>query len=181
MRATAMLSIVALSSCASANPVPGRPTPDETVRIVGPSRTIELTTSPTVAARVETVWYPLYQVWRVLPAVYDSLAIPVTSLDTANHVIGNAGTKLRRRLGNVPLTRYLDCGDSQGAPSAETYEIHLSILTRVEPGASGSTTVATTIEASGKPVTLSGEYVRCSSTGTLESHLVSTLKAQLQR
>ena len=181
MRATVMLSIVALSGCAAANTVPGRPTPDETVRIVGPGRTIELTTSPAVAARVEAVGYPLHQVWRVLPAAYDSLAIPVSSIDTANHIIGTSGIKLRRRLGNVPLTRYLDCGDSQGAPSAETYEIHLSIVTRVQPGASGTTRVATTIEASGKPVTLSGEYVRCSSTGALESHLVTMLKAQLQR
>lgn len=180
MRAIALLSIVALSGCATANTVPRRPIPDETVRIVGPGRTIEVTTSPAVAARVETVWYPLYQVWRVLPAVYDSLAIPVSSLDSVSHVIGNSGIKLRRRLGNVPLTRYLDCGDSQGAPSAETYEIHLSIFTRVQSAASGTTTVATTIEATGRPVTLSGEYVRCSSTGALESHLVNTLKAQLQ-
>jgi len=51
MRATVMLSIVALSGCTSGNTLPGRPTPEETVRIVGPGRTIQLTTSPAVAAR----------------------------------------------------------------------------------------------------------------------------------
>lgn len=179
MRATVLISLVTLSGCASSSAVPGHPTPTETVRIVGLTGAVALTTSPTVAARIDTFPAPLDEVWRILPAAYDSLAIPPTSLDAANHVVGNAGLKVRGRLGNVPLTRYLDCGDSQGAPSAETYEIHLSIFTQVQPGRSGTATVATTVQASGRPVAFSGEYVRCASKGVLESRLVDRLKAQL--
>jgi hypothetical protein len=176
-----MLSVVTLSGCASSPAVPGHPTPNETVRIVGPAGAVALTMSPTVAASVTTIHAPLDQVWRVLPAVYDSLAIPLTTLDAANHVIGNAGIKLRGRLGNIPLTRYLDCGDTQGTPSAETYEIHLSVFTQVQPGTSGTTTVATTVQARGRPVAFSGEYVRCPSNGALELRLVNTLNAHLPR
>lgn len=181
MRAAVILSMIMYSGCASSHTAAGRPTTDERVRIVGSGGSIQLSILPTVAARVDTVLSPLDQVWRVLPAVYDSLAIPVASLDAANHVIGNPGMMVRRRLGNVPLTRYLECGSAQGAPSAETYEIRLSVLTRAYAGADGSTTVTTTIEATGRPVTFAGEYARCSSTGALESRLVSTLKAQLPR
>jgi hypothetical protein len=179
MRATVVLSLVMLSGCASSNAVPGRPTPNETVRIVGPTGAVDLTTSPTVAPRVDTIPAPLDQVWRMLPAAYDSLAIPLTNLDAANHVVGNAGLKVRGRLGNVPLSRYLDCGDSQGAPSAETYEVQLSMFTQVYPGSSGTATVTTTVQASGRPVAFSGEYVRCTSKGALEARLASSLKAQL--
>ncbi len=149
------------------------------MRIVGSTGAVELNTSPTVVARVDTIPAPLDQVWRMLPAAYDSLAIPLTRLDAANHVVGNAGLKVRGRLGNIPLTRYLDCGDSQGAPSAETYEILLSVFTQARPATSGTATVATTVQASGRPVTFSGEYVRCSSRGALESRLVNKLKSQL--
>lgn len=171
-----MLSIVALTGCASSSAVPGRPTSDESIRIVGPGRAIELRTSPTSPASVDTLFAPLDQVWRALPAAYEAIAIPVTDLDSANHVIANSGLKVRRRLGNVPLTRYLDCGDTQGAPSAETYEIHLSVLTHVQAAGAWGSIVATTVEAMGRPVTFSGAAVRCSSTRALESRLADILR-----
>ncbi len=178
MRGTVTLSIVVLSGCASSGSARGTPTSDETVRIVGARETIELRTSATLTASLDTVLAPVDQVWRALPAAYEALAIPVTDLDSATHVIANSGITVRRQLGKVPLTRYLDCGDSQGAPSAETYEIHLSVLTRVQPAAAGTSIVATTVQATGRPVTLSGTYIRCSSTRQLESRLVNALRAQ---
>jgi len=175
-----MLSIVALAGCASSSTTRGTPTSDETVRIVGAGETIELRTSATVTASLDTILAPADQVWRALPAAYEALAIPVTHLDSATHVIANSGITVRRRLGKVPLTRYIDCGDSQGVPSAETYEIRLSVLTRLQAGATGTSIVATSVQATGRPVSLSGTDVRCSSTRQLESRLVNALRAQLQ-
>lgn len=176
-----MVSLAALSGCASANPAAsGRPT-DESIRIVRPGQTVELRTSPSVATSVDTLFTPLAEAWRALPAAYAALAIPVTGSDSANHVVTSTDVKLRRQLGNVPLRRYLDCGDSQGVPSAETYEIHLSVVTRIQPGAPGTTITATTIQAMGRPVTFSGDYVRCSSTGALEAGLNEALRTKLRQ
>ncbi len=51
--------------------------------------------------------------WLVLPAVYDSLGIPRSKVDRASYTIGNLGMQVRRRLGNVRLSKYLDCGTTQ--------------------------------------------------------------------
>jgi hypothetical protein len=45
----------------------------------------------------------------------------------------------------------------------------------------GGTRVATTVEPMGKPAAFSGEYIRCSSMGTLESRLAEAVKARLAK
>jgi uncharacterized Zn-binding protein involved in type VI secretion len=42
------------------------------------------------------------------------------------------------------------------------------------------TTVSTTIQATGRPVSFAGDPVRCTSTGTLEARIVEALKARAQ-
>lgn len=180
MRAIVALSMIALSGCASTGTAPARPDSQQTVRVVGAGGAVQFSAShPTLSARAATIPMPVEQVWRAMPAVYESLGIPVGRLDAESRVVGNPGIKLRRRLGSVPLTRYLNCGSTQGGPSAETYEVHLSMLTQAQPGAPGSTTVATTVEATARPVTLAGESVRCASTGALEARVVEVLTARL--
>jgi len=43
----------------------------------------------------------------------------------------------------------------------------------------GGTAIATTVEPMGKPVAFSGEYIHCSSTGSLESRLSDAVKSRL--
>jgi hypothetical protein len=148
------------------------------VRIVtGTGAVAQLSTMTSHAPKVATVNLPIDQVWRVLPAVYESLEIPVDQMDTATRVIGNQSLKARRRLGGAPLTRFFDCGRTQGGANAETYELHLSILTRVTQDALEVTTVSTAIQATGRPISFAGDPVRCTSTGALESRIIEALKA----
>jgi hypothetical protein len=180
MRGIAVLSIVALVGCASTKTVPSGPATRETVRLVGPTGVAaEVSTSPTVTLGMGTVTAPIDRVWALLPAVYESVGVPIGRLDPVKHVVGNEGFKLRRELHSVPLTRYLDCGRTQGGPSAETYEVFLTVLTEVQTAEPEGTTVATIVQALAKPVTYSGEYVRCSSTGKLEARILDGLKARL--
>jgi hypothetical protein len=131
-------------------------------------------------AKVSTLAYPVDQVWRVLPGVLDSLGIPITVSDAAKHLIGNEGLNLRRRLGNTNLDRFIDCGNTQGAPSATTYDVHLAVRTTVSADPAGST-LSTTVSAMAKPVSFSGDYVRCSSTGVLESRIADGVRTRLRR
>jgi hypothetical protein len=106
--------------------------------------------------------------------VYDSLGIAVATFDAASKTIGNTGLRLKRRLGEVALSKYVNCGSTQGFPSADTYEVFLSVTTTIRPAASGpqATEIATTIDGQARPITFSGEPVRCSSVSTLEARIV---------
>lgn len=130
-------------------------------------------------ARTASLAYPLERVWRVLPSVFDSLGIALTDLDPATHILGNSGMKVHTSLGGVALTKYLDCGSAQGYQSAETYDIQMSIKSGVESTGDGGSTVATMIEAAGRPMAFAGEYVRCTSKGELENAIVARVKQLL--
>jgi len=132
------------------------------------------------AAKVTRFSSPVARVWAVLPSVHDSLSIPLTDLDASKHVIGNSGMKVYKTLGKTSLARYLDCGKTQGFPSAETYEIQLSVMTQVSPDGDG-TTIATLLEAAGRPIQFSGGFTKCTSTGELESRLADLTRARLQQ
>ncbi|MEX2153842.1 MAG: hypothetical protein WD825_10930 [Gemmatimonadaceae bacterium] len=135
----------------------------------------------TSTARVDTLWTQRDRVWEVLPAVYSALEIPIAQVDPDESVIGNPGLKLYRRLAKVPLMRYLDCGTTQIGPNADSYEVMLTVLTKVQRARpdTTTTTVGTIVEAMARPVAYKGEYVRCTSKGALEARLVEVLKVHL--
>lgn len=121
-------------------------------------------------------------VWVALRAAYDSLSLPVGSVDEASHTLGTpARVRVVRRLGKIPLSKFLNCGDTQGRPAADSYEVQLTVQTTLQPVNSATTTVLTTVVAEARPITFSGEYARCTSTGALETALTETVKSQLMR
>jgi hypothetical protein len=178
MRALVLLSLIGLSACASGKGDPvtsGRP---ESVPIFAGSD-IRMTTS--TVPHATTLAFPLERVWKALPAVYDSLSLALTVLDAKQHLIGNEGFKLRQKLGTVALSKYIDCGSAQLSPSADSYDVFLSVVTTLRPNAWGGTELATTIEAAARPMTFAQEYSRCRSTGVLEKRLADLVKLALVR
>jgi hypothetical protein len=131
------------------------------------------------AATIDVAFAP-DQVWSILPAIYDSLGIPVSSIDPSRRIIGNPGFKVHQRLGKTSLGRYIDCGRTQGFPSADSYDIYLSITTHVQSGKTqSSTTLSTMLEAAGRPMAFAGEYTRCGSLGNLESAINDAVRKKL--
>lgn len=183
MRRLAAVSVVLLAACASSSPSPSpSPQPDQTVRVVagtgntGSSMTITKSDDP--SQRLMPV--PSARIWEALPAVYDSLGLPITDRNVQARTIGTSSLKLRRRLGNVPLSRYLDCGDTQGSPSADSYDVLLTVTTRLAPSGD-STAVVTRVEALARPTFVSGEYVNCGSTRALEKRFFDLLTSAVNR
>jgi hypothetical protein len=179
MRRIVAIALLGLSACASSGGAgSGSPGPEQTVHIAGMnnSRGLRVNTGATDGPRIEVVLGSIDRVWAALPAVYDSLQIPVTDRDEGEHRIGNQGLRARGRLGGVPLTRYFNCGNSQGGPNAETYQLHISVLTFAKAQGSATTVMATTLQATARPVTLSGEAVQCSSTGALENRILAMVR-----
>jgi hypothetical protein len=171
-----------VAACSSSSAVQSAPAP-QTVRVVGGATGGAIAMGMNASAadsRSTTVSASMADVWRVMPAVYESLNIPLSTVDSATHVVGNAGFNIRRRLGSVPLVRLIDCGTTQGGPSAETYDIRMSVVTQLRSGDAG-TVIATTVDPMGKPAAFSGEYIRCSSTGVLESRIADAVKTRVAR
>jgi hypothetical protein len=183
MRRVKVISCATLLGCASSSATPGGATPLESIRISGgaglPTTTVD--THPTTATSTTLVGFSLDRVWVALRVAYDSLAIPVSTVDATSHTIGNASLRIRRKLGNVAMSKYVNCGNTQGGPSADSYELILGVVTRAEPAESGMTRLVTSVEAQGRPLTLSSEYARCTSTGGLETRIAQIVTAQLNR
>lgn len=182
---TAMRRLLAipLVLCACAKSPHAVPTPqaDQTIRIPptagGQARSITMGRSTSPFTR--TVNAPLALAWNALPRVYATLGIPVTDRDVSAHALGATAVKLRRRLGDVPLSRYLECGSTQGAPSADTYEVLLTMETRLHAAGTDSTVVVTTMSAMARPVAFSSDYISCGSRGGLERRFFEVLGVEL--
>jgi len=175
MRAASVLLLATLSACASSTSGSPAVTP---IRSQG---TVGMSVDSRAHTYTQAIAYPVDQVWRALPAVYDSLKIPLNTLDAKTHTIGNDGFKIRRQLGTITLSKYIECGTTQIGPNADSYEVVLTVLTQVEPGTSGAAKVTTTFESSARPLAFAQEYSRCSSKGVLEARLMDVLRSRLTR
>jgi hypothetical protein len=73
------------------------------------------------------------EVWRVLPAAFGELGIPLGTYDDRQRLAGNASYRASRRLADERLSTFVDCGRSGGlaAPAADVAPVQMSILTRV--------------------------------------------------
>jgi hypothetical protein len=121
------------------------------------------------------------RVFRIMPAVFDSIGAPVTRIDPAAKVIGNEGFKIRLRLGKQALSRYIDCGAAQIGPNADSYEVFMILLVQIKPAATPTaSSVVTTFQTSARPLTFSQGYSACVSKGSLEARIVELVKAQLK-
>jgi len=178
-----LLPFVCLVACSTSAAPPSVSPTTQTVRVIGAGGAGVAGSAKTAPANdlaVDTLWVGLDKIWRLLPAVYEALEIPIADFDAATNTIGNSGLKVYRRLGKTPLTKYLDCGRTQIGLSADSYDIRMSVLTRLARIDSGKTTVATNIEAVGRPMQYAGSETRCRTKGTLEDELLLNLKARLQ-
>jgi hypothetical protein len=185
MRRALVLSALAITACSSKPQPDVAPLPQQTIRIPGSSGGVPTTMgiTHTTTPSVRTVGASVDAVWNALPAVYTALGIPIEDRNVAARTLGNPALKLRRRLGDVALSKYLDCGNTQGGPSADTYEIVLSVDTRVRAAAGGadSAVVTTIVDGRGRPVAFSADYVNCGSRGQLEKRFFDLLSVELRR
>lgn len=182
MRWLAIVSLATLAACSARTPGPGPTSRTETLVVASSGGAVtQVTTVATDRPLAYPLTYTTDQVWRVMPAVFDSLGIPVTELDASRRRIGNAAFRLRRRLGGTPLQQYIDCGAAQGGPNAETYEVALTVFTEVVAGEAASSTVSTVVQANARPISFAGDWIRCTTKGRLEGKIAEIAAVKLQR
>lgn len=172
---------VAVAACAN-NPSGGSaPAPaSQAVGVMGPSGNTGITIAGSNSSHVQTLPYSVDLVWRALPAAFDSIGVPVAQVDAGTKTIGNPGYSVRRRLKSTPLSRFIDCGTSPMGPSADDYDVRLTVLAEVHPAPDGGgAAVTTTVTAAARPANYAQDYSACSSRGTLETRLIDALKGRL--
>ncbi|MBL0169178.1 MAG: hypothetical protein IPP90_00405 [Gemmatimonadaceae bacterium] len=182
MRCVLLLSLALLPACASSSGgSASAPSSRPATQTMGSADVGSLTVSATSTADVTHLPNTVDAVWRILPSVFDSVGIPVTTIDQARKSIGNAGYKTRARLGKAPLSRYLDCGNTQIGPNADSYDVFMSVITTVSPEGASGAMLTTIVDAQSRPVTYNQAYSRCSSKGGIEIRIADLVKARLAR
>lgn len=172
-----LLVAAACSSSGASDAAPvSTPTP-QPVRMDTQDGAIDLSltrSNPTAEYRIDA---SPDAVWAALPVVYKELGIPVTTMVTASKQLGNTDFRVRRQLGGERLSRYLDCGERMGERNAETYDVKMRVLTMVRP-ADGGSTLVTAVDATARPLSVSGNTVNCTSTGRLEERILTVIREQ---
>jgi len=186
--ATALCATALCAACASGSSTSGSSTSGaasdsrpatETVRLGRLGSLTMPTSAPT--ADVSRIPHAADAVWRIMPSVFDSLGVPVATIDPAGRVIGHPGYNTRQRLGKAPLSRYLDCGNSQIGLSADSYDVFLTVLTTVRADGTDGAALSTVVEAKARPVTYNQAYSNGSSKGGIERRIAELVNAKLAR
>jgi hypothetical protein len=177
--ASVVLVSVVLGACATSPSSVGTARP--ATQTVGTEASGAIRIAPGSGPDVATLPFAIAKVWAALPIAMDSLGIPVSQLDPATHLIGNSGFKIRQRLGKTNLSKYLDCGQTQIGPNADSYDVQLTVMMGLQSAGEASTRVSTTVSAMAKPILYNQGYSGCSTKGELETRLLNIVKAQLQR
>ncbi|HEV8447931.1 MAG TPA: hypothetical protein VGQ44_13960 [Gemmatimonadaceae bacterium] len=179
MRRLLVAGLATALACAGASPSVGSAPAEQHVAVPGSGTTLNVVATSGVSRREFAA--PLDKVWRVLPAVFDSLSMPVSFLDPSTHSVGNRGYKVRGKLGKVGLARYIDCGTTQIGPNAESYDVTLTLNTTLTKTGEGATAMTIDFEASAKPMAFAQEPFRCSTKGTLEQRVNDLTAALVSR
>jgi hypothetical protein len=177
MRTVVLIALATMTACASGKtplPVSAAPQAD------GVPPDIDPRVSSGVPLVPRALPAPPDLVWKVLPSAYDSLGIRLSVIDPDRHLIGNQGMKLRQKLGTTRLSKYIGCGSTQIGPSADSYDVLLSVITDLSITAEGATGMSTRVSAAARPLAFSQEYSRCVSTGEIEKRLFELVTARLK-
>ena len=118
-------------------------------------------------------------VWSVLPSVFEFLEIEAPAVDGESRTIGNPGFRAPSQIARRPLSTYLQCGNSLGGQNADRYEVRLQLAVEVVAAPAGGSLVRTFIDADARPRGVSGDTVRCTSTGALERLIVELVTDRL--
>lgn len=179
---------IALAACASAGPGPTPAAPPasaprgETTRVEMPGgfAAYEVRTTADDRAVEATFRATTDRLWSVLPSVYDSLGIRLTTMNTAGRTLGMQNSRLRRRLGGEAMSRSLSCGTGiTGEDNADSYDVFVTVMSAVEPSGGDRAVLRTWVQANARATGTSGNPVRCGSSGWLERRIAELAAARL--
>ncbi|GAC1516828.1 MAG: hypothetical protein NVS1B4_14310 [Gemmatimonadaceae bacterium] len=136
-------------------------------------------TTDNLAGKIDTVAAPAERVRGAVAAVYGDMGIPLTSVNFSTGEVGNPGFAAVRRIAGERASRAVDCGSSFAGPLADEYSLRTSVVTYVRPLGATASTIESRVDAMGKPLSVSGDEIHCTSTGMLERRISAKVKEQI--
>lgn len=175
------------ASAGGAPPQQASPTPDavQTQRPIGAGVPgVSGTTLRTVTedfVKTGVLAAPPDRAWSALTAAYADLELPVTLRVDDQRRIGSQGQRFRGAIGGTRLGLLFSCGASAGGgDAADGYEVTIDLTSTVAPDPDGAGSVVRSLaSAFARPVSTSGEPVRCVSTGRLERKVAEAAAKRL--
>jgi len=147
--------------------------------VTGPGGRVQEVRPTETVASADYVEASLEEVWTALLAAYKAMGIPGDVLDSRNMTVGNRGFRAERIDGSR-LSRFVDSGSgARGSPSADSYHVTMSVVTRVSEQDTERVLLETEVSATADPRDRRGGVVRCTTTGVLEDRIVTLVKAAL--
>lgn len=177
-RSLPLVLFAAVVACAPPAPPSGTLSTGRTheeTRLDSPQGVVDIVIDPNQSLSSDTLAAGLARAWEMLPKAYFALGIPVQTVDSRVHLLGNTSLTLRRQLAGTRLSRYLTCGNVAGMPNADTYSVTLRIVTELVPADSNSTHVRSQVSASAHPEGVVSNQIRCETTGRLEERIFQEL------
>jgi hypothetical protein len=177
MRMTALLALVLASACGSPGSGPGPGAAGPPPSISGAGTTLDVRFTPSRDVVSDAVQATPEAAWDALPKAYADLGIPVREVADASRTLGNSRFVISRRLGETPLSRYLECGSGLTGPFADRYRVEMLIRTSIVPAETGGVRVDTYVEASARnPEGSSNTGVACATTHRLEREIAERVR-----
>lgn len=187
MRVPFIATALVLSACASGgssgstSESPVMQHREEYTRVETPNGAIEIDWERERTFDETTLLVSVDKAWAALPAAFGELGIEPGIMDAKQHVFGNAGANFRREMGRQRLSKYFDCGATAGMSNSDTYDLNIRVISQIVPADQGLSKLRTQAEATAHANALSGQSVRCASTGELERRIANMVSAQAQR
>lgn len=113
---------------------------------------------------------------------YRKLSIAPESFDStaAGGYVGNLTMKVQRRFNELPVSRFIECGTGQSGPIANSYRVHLAVLTWWTPVAPSRSQLTIAVAAGAQALGGAlGDPIACQSTGGIEERLTRIIQEQL--
>jgi hypothetical protein len=159
------MAALGLAACASASNQAANP----------PERVLATTETGIVRAHEEiasdsTITASPDSTFAAVQAAYQDLGIEIKMMDVATRQIGNRRFTKMYDIGGVRLSKYVGCGSSETGPTADSYRITMSILSRVTPTPDGSR-IDTQLTATAQDPGTSKGALSCTSLGGLEQRI----------
>ncbi|MBM4194647.1 MAG: hypothetical protein FJ202_09765 [Gemmatimonadetes bacterium] len=144
---------------------------------LGTQQSIRFNTTATTAAVGEDIGVGVDSAYTLMTKAYAEIGIPIAQMDPRSRSVVNPTLKLRRRLGGVSMVKYLDCGNKDNVPNAETYDLVLSIASAATVAEGGRSRISTRLSGvASHPVFGSANQTVCTTTGELEKRIAQVAK-----
>lgn len=168
---------LSLAACASSGPdtVTEGEVRERNIDIDAQGESLLLRTTEELSVRVDTVDVAVDRMWGAVAAVYDTLGIGLTTINSEARIMGAQNIRVRGDLAGTRISQLFRCGVRVTGQIADEYDVHVTSLTQIEEAVDGRSVVSTHARAYALPGGYSSNAINCSSRGELERRILNRL------